>query len=207
MSTERDTLLSNLQSPDVATRQAAALALIELADPTTRDALIAALQDEDAQVRRGAIRALSAINDDESALAIVRTLRDRAKPVRLRVVAWLMKNPDRRVIAPLLIDFAADDTLDFGARDYAIMILAHGNHREAIPTLNALLQDGPAQLRRRTAHSLMRFSDPSSVTAMQSALNSEDAPTRKIAVITLKNIGTPDALAALNTIQEEDTST
>ncbi|QPC82484.1 HEAT repeat domain-containing protein [Phototrophicus methaneseepsis] len=209
MPTQRDTLISELQSPDVAARQAAALALIDLADPTTRDALITALQDDDTQVRRGAIRALSAINDDESALAIVQALPDRAAPVRRRVVSWLLKNAHRRVIVPVLLALATDDTLDLAARDYAIMALAQGDHREAIPTINQLVQEAPAPLQRRILHSLMRFADASSVPALQLALASEDAPTRKIAMTTLQQIGTPEALAALTThklaTQEEDT--
>ncbi|MAU10482.1 MAG: hypothetical protein CL607_11715 [Anaerolineaceae bacterium] len=198
-------LIEQLNSPDAEVRQQAALALMDLADPTSRDALIASLQDESADVRRAVVRALSAINDDASAIAIVGMLPDRTPKVRRRVVSWLLKYADRKAIVPILLKLAADETLDYGGRDYAIMALGQGVHHEGVPLLADLLQNGPTPIRRRIAHSLMRLADERSVPALTHALADADAVVRKIAAEALRQIGNEAALAALANQQEDHT--
>lgn len=203
MTASLNELIEQLQAPDAAIRQSAALALMELADTHSRDALIGALRDEDADVRRAAVRALSAINDDVSAGAIVGMLEDRAPQVRRRVVSWLLKYAHRKAIVPELLQLAGNEAIDFAGRDYAIMALGQGEHHEGVPLLNELLLNGPTEIRRRVVHTLMRLADERSVPALTKALKDDDIAVRKTAEKALHKIGTDAALAALPNQQED----
>lgn len=197
-------LIQRLQSADPMARRQAALALIELADPAACDALIGALSDADAEVRRAAVRALSAQDDVRAHAAIAAALRDRESRVRRRVVSWLIKHPTSSAVREPLMAILSDPQADPAARDYAAMTLAQGDHRQAVPIMNALLPNVPVPLQRRLTHSLMLYADESSVPVLASQLDNADIPTRKAAAKALRRIGTAAALDALRDHPEMD---
>jgi HEAT repeat protein len=175
-----DQLLTDLQSPDLARRRAAAQAIVEqpAPDPRLRAALTKALGDVDPEVRRWSCRGLGQFGEAGAIPLLEARLTDESTPVRRAAAFSLirldpankggqkelqqaMKSGDGGVIVALT-DWTPPPTW-------------------AAPTLVTLLKDRRAGIRRLAAEALGRVGsdDPEVVPALMSASTDSDDRVRQ----------------------------
>ncbi|WNB84700.1 HEAT repeat domain-containing protein [Cellulomonas sp. ATA003] len=192
-----DDALAGVSSPDRDVRQAAALALGELAAPTSALALVTRLWAEpDFFVRETLTWAVTRVAVAATPL-VVDTLRQPDPALRVQALHVLSKIADPATTDAVL-PLAADDNPDVAAK--ARWALTRIGDPRAIPALAARLGTGDDNSRNGTTRDLASF-DRAAVPTLIKALASGEPPARRHAAEVLCFIGSgaEDAADALST--------
>ena len=175
-------------SPEHASRAAAAVALGRIGDPSAADALLAAIGDDfnigtaastalgrlepppvaglvaatrdvSAWRRARAVMALGEIGDRSAFDAMRPLLDDPEDVVRRAAAAAFEKLRDPRAVGPLA-RLLEDESVSTFVRSYAAMALGALKDPSAVESLVAALDDEDALMRRAAARALCRIDDP-----------------------------------------------
>jgi HEAT repeat protein len=148
--------LRKLRSDDPEERLSAIRGLGELNDPKATEHLLAAASDPDPRIRIKAIDTLGQIKAKDATPFLIQQLfmRDTDLGTKQRILACLGKIGDTRATRSL-IDFMARD-LDPAVRGNAIFALGDIGDAAALPSLEALAQNGDNEALRRLAEEAIR---------------------------------------------------
>ena len=160
--------------------------------------LVKALNDENASVRRGAAKALGKIGDPVAVPVLREALQDRSVVQEAAIALTQIDAPE----ALQILISALSDT-DSTVRDHASDALADMNPppKDAAPALIAVLNDTEPWVSRHAARALGKIGDPAAVPMLRKNLTHRNPRIREAAIGLLKEIGTPEALKA---VQEFD---
>jgi HEAT repeat protein len=193
------TLIADLQSDDPTTRAAAAEALGRQRCVDAVDALILLLADAEPTVRQAALNALRRIRDERASLHILAMLNDEDTGIRRGASSWCMTlSGDQAHLVETLVAMMLAENSRMSTREFAAMLLGKYGDERAVEPLHQLIQQYP-RLRLRAAQSLQHMADPRSIPLMRELLADEDLRVGRTAAKTLRIIGTPAALEALET--------
>jgi HEAT repeat protein len=179
-----ETLLADLHSPNITTRDNAARELGKTRDPRAVDALLLDLQAEDWKVRRNAAQALGEARDKRAVEPLLTALDDHIATVRCRAAVALGRLKDPRAIEPLIAAWLTSSSSDL-ARDALAAVRKFG--KASVPALLNVLQLMP-QERKRVLRVLGEFNHPAAVDALLAALQDSDPQIRFVVAETLTNV-------------------
>jgi HEAT repeat protein len=191
--------LVDLGSEDWGLRSEAGWALGNRDDQRVVDPLIAALKDEQPLVRRAATKSLGKLGDVRALDSLIGALEDSDALVRAGAADALGQMGDARAAVPL-IESLGDGDLEV-RRASTIALEALGEY--AIDPLIDTLLKRKGAVQRRAAQVLANQKDPKLVQPFISALKTGDGIVKWEAVRALKQIGTHDALAAVQRYQQQ----
>ena len=160
--------------------------------------LVKALNDEDASVRRGTLEALGKIGDPIAVPVLREALQDRSVVQEAAIALTQIDVPE----ALQTLISALSDT-DSAVRYYVSDALAEMNPppKEVAAALIGVLNDTNLGVRRLAANALGKIGDPAAVPMLIENLTHPNPWVGKAAIDALKEIGTPEALKA---VQEFD---
>jgi HEAT repeat protein len=191
--------LVDLGSKDWGLRSEAGWALGNQDDKRVVEPLIAALKDERPLVRRAATKSLGKLADVRALDSLVGALEDSNALVRSGAADALGELGDARAAVPL-IESLGDEDLE--VRRAATTALEALGECAIDPLIDTLLERKGA-VQRRAAQVLANQKDPKLVQPFISALKTGDGIVKWEAVRALKQIGTHDALAAVQRYQQQ----
>lgn len=166
--------------------------------------LVAGLGHSDWQVRQGAVEALGELQGPQVVEALLRTLADEDSQVRFTAVRALESHADDRVIEALL---GALHDSDYLVSDTAAEVLGRLGGL-AMPGLLAALGDENVNVRGRAVEALGKVANDKAVTWLIGCLKDNEKPQWEekricdLAAEVLEQIGTPEALAAVEAWRE-----
>lgn len=191
-----DAVAMALEDKSVATRQAAAKALGEIADSRAIESLIRALDDADADVRRYATEALIRITEQKAVERLLKALGDKKRivgidadtakalgkmadlgGVELALEALGDTSQLARIVEPLI---KALDDEDWIVRSSAAEGLANIADPRAVQPLLKALGDKNSTVRMDAARALGEIGDESAVPALEGLLSDESISVRKV---------------------------
>ena len=220
-----DGLLALLKDADMSVRQSAAEALKEIKSERSVDGLLALLYDTDASVRRSAVEILGAIKSEQSVDGLLALLYDTDASVRRSVAEALGAIKSERSVDNLL-DLLNDldgsmrrsiikalgaiksersvdkllgllNDLDGSVRRSASEALKEIKSERSVDGLLTLLYNPDARIRRIAAETLGAIKSERSVKSLLIVLNDRAVSVQRIAAEALQEIGTPEALEAV----------
>ena len=188
-------LIAALKDRDSNVRQGAAQALGQLGDVRAVEPLIAALKDRDWSMRHRAAQALGQLGDARAVEILVTALQDRNSDVRQGAAQALGQLGDARAVEPLV---TALKDRNWSVWHRAAQALRQLGDARAVETLVTALKDDSSSARHRAAQALGQLGDARAVEPLITALkDNEKKDIRQRAAEALRQIGTPEALAAL----------
>lgn len=205
----RDRLISLLSESDWVVRWAAIEPLAWLADEHAVPSIKRLLDDENWMIRVAAIRALMEIGDQSIVDDLITRIYDEHNIVReaaLEALGYLGGTRAMFAIAQILKD---EDPL---LRLAAVEALAQIDHKDVIIALIKALKDEDTNVRWSAAYALRDREDERAVNSLILRLSDTGAPYWEdlricdLAAQALRNIGTPQALHALNTWQKTNSA-
>lgn len=191
--------LVHLGSNDWGMRSEAGFALGNQVDKRVVEPLIAALKDDRPLVRRAATKSLGKLGDARAVDSLVVALEDDDALVRSGAADALGQLGDARAVEPL-IESLGDE--DFEVRRAATIAL-EGLAEYAIDPLIDTLLERKGAVQRRAAQVLANQNDPKLVEPFIAALKKGDGIVKWEAVRALRQLGTQDALAAVQRYQKQ----
>ena len=188
-------LIKALRSPSLAIREAAAAALVHLADPSATAPLIEILMGRDFDSRYYAARILGDLGTKAAVLPLIEALeRADAKPPYAVAVA-LGKLKDLAAAPALSRSLEADDPLVVNAAREALVAIAPP--KEVVPGLKERLEVKDAEAALAAAVVLAKLGDRAGDKTLRAALDSENEWARYYAVQGLAALGADAAKEAL----------
>ena len=188
-------LIAALKDRDSNVRQGAAQAMGQLGDVRAVEPLIAALKDRDWSMRHRAAQALGQLGDARAVEILVTALQDRNSDVRQGAAQALGQLGDARAVEPLV---TALKDRNWSVWHRAAQALRQLGDARAVETLVTALKDDSSSARHRAAQALGQLGDARAVEPLITALkDNEKKDIRQRAAEALRQIGTPEALAAL----------
>ena len=201
--TEQAALLRQLQADDPTECIAAAEALGRQKNVDAVEPLLDLLRHDDIDVKRAAVVALRRIRDERASVPFIYLFNDEDDAVRRGVSAWFMglRGDQSHLVEPLCEVLTAPESR-ISTREFAAMLLGKFGDEHALDALHDALEMYP-QLRLRITQTLQRTADPRSVPYLVPLLDATGDPRLpRVAAKTLKMIGTPAALAAVEVWQQ-----
>lgn len=189
-----EALCAVLNDPAEGVRVNAARALGQLGGSRAVDALCLALRDDHRKVRARAALALGKSGDPRAVEPLGTALRDMEADVRACAAEALGEINDEQVIALLI---AALKDKDKSVRARAVEALAKWQDNRTVEPFMAALSDNEWWVRARAAEALGKLKDLRAVKPLIAALADEERWVRSRAARALEQIGTPEALAAV----------
>jgi HEAT repeat protein len=185
-------LVEQLQSEDLDTRQAAAVALGRIGDRRATASLVAALDERELTI--AAAGALARIGDAAAFEVLVTRLGDPDAAIRQAVIAALNsighpEMPGR--IAALLAD---GDSI---VRESALKIAGYFGYPECLDAVMACCRDGEEAVRRTAVEQLPFFEDSRVFAALEWALEHDAASVRAAVASALARVDHPSRTSAL----------
>lgn len=166
-------------------RQAAIVALSQIADARVVKSLLTALRDADEQVRGAAIEALRKIGDQRAVDPLIRALKDSHYRVRMEAAETLGVLGDARA-AEGLTRILRDPHWE--VRQAATLALGKLNVKEAVPALVGVLKDRDREVREAAIKALDYIRSPDSISGLVMAMADDQDVIRQLATNTLQNI-------------------
>ena len=187
------TLVDGLKHPGLAPRQAAADALVEVADATAGPALLQTLRDDDNYVRSRAREALTKVVDPSLIPALLQMLEE--TPYKSPVVDLLVQLKGDVVVNRMVELLQSPNS---ALRATAASALGHIGDRVALPALIAALKDEEEDVRKFSAFALGDLKDPAAVSELIPISRDADEfdEVRRAAALSLNQIGTREARIA-----------
>lgn len=194
-----DPLIAALKDTDKRVRRGAAKVLGSMGDDRAIAPLVKLVESAQTDMHDLAIQALSQLGN-KGIEALVRLLKVQDENIRLDVARALARIGDTRAIEPLVASFAAVNPTLLGAAlsptTFTILALRQLGDK-VIDPLQAALDDENRNVRYWAATSLGYITDERAMSALASRLRHEDDPVVQRGIAdALRQIGTPDALAA-----------
>ncbi len=197
-------LVDGLKHPSLAPRQAAADALVEVADASAASALLQALQDDDNWLRSRAKDALAKVIDPTLIPALFQMLEE--APYKSPIVDLLVQLKGDVVVNRMIELLKSEKT---GLRATAAHALGHLGDRAAVPALLVALKDEEEDVRKFSAFALGDLKDPTAVTDLIpiSRDANEFDEVRRAAALSLNEIGTREARIAYRDWERQEKNT
>src|SRR3989338_1633520 len=192
--------LEALTDPDDATREEAAQALVNLANPAATDALIEALEDDFWSVRMYAGHALAKIGGPKAIEALIPMLGDTIKECRDGAVddyATICTPAVERLVAAL-----RDER--WRVRESAAKALGVIKDARSVDGLIAALRDRDGSVRTIAAEALGRIGDPKPIKGLMALFKDSSKLVRVSATIALTQIGEATVEPMMAGLKDED---
>lgn len=190
--------LEALEDVDDATREEAAKALAELADPNTLDELLAALEDDYWAVRAQIGWALAKIGGDQAIEGLITLFNDNMMEVQAEAVSAMATMG--RDIVPRLIKALKDER--WRVREQSAKTLGLLKDPQAVQPLMIACRDRDGAVKSAAAEALGRIGDPKAVPALIKLFKDTSKIVRETAGTALVYIGEASIPALLETLKD-----
>lgn len=190
--------LEALEDVDDATREEAAKALAEIADPNTLEPLLRALEDEFWSVRLHAAWGVARIGGPRATEALVTLFNDTVMEVRNGAVAAIAHIGASAV--ELLIKCLKDER--WRVREHAAKALGEIKDARAVEMVIVACRDRDGAVKSASAEALGKIGDPKAVPALVKLFQDSSKTVRETAGTALVAIGTPSIDALLEALKD-----
>ncbi|MBI3603822.1 MAG: HEAT repeat domain-containing protein [Nitrospirae bacterium] len=193
-------LLEALEDVDDATREEAAKALAELADPSTLTALIQACGDEFWSVRAHASWGVAKIGGPQAVEALVNLFNDSIMEVRNEVVAAMTH------LGPAVIERLIKALKDerWRVREYAAKTCGEIKDASAVEPLMVACRDRDGAVKSAAAEALGKIGGAKAVPALLKLFKDSSKTVRETAGTALVAIGLPSVQPLIQTLKDPD---
>ncbi len=187
-------LKAELEHPEPARRQEAALTLGRRHGKGAIPALIRSLGDEDWNVRAAASWAIREIGDPHSTDLVVELMHDERPTVR-RAAAWTLREIGGEAAVEALLGSFDDPSGE--VREVVAWAFKELHDARAVPKLVDALVDEKPTVQRAAADALCEQNDPAALPALRRALGAADANVRTAAARAIGQMCDHDSVATL----------
>lgn len=193
-------LLEALEDVDDATREEAAQALAELADPGTLEALLRACADDFWSVRAHVAGGLAKIGGPKALEALIGLFNDPIMEVRNAAVAAVAQM-GRPVVEPLIACLKDER---WRIREHAAKACGDIRDGRALDALIFACRDRDGAVKSAAAEALGKIGDPKAVPALVKLFRDSSKTVRETAGTALVAIGAPSVEALLEALKDKD---
>jgi HEAT repeat protein len=196
-------LRANLKSPNVKTREDAAVQLGSARCQDSVTSLAALVRDPEAKVRVAVVRALREIRDTSSVPALTTFLGDGDAEIRGQAIAALAEvysERDRPATLTRLLGAFSDEVDTYTVPEYVRV------DPSVAPALARVLQDDVAEVRRAAAQTIGVLRGKVAVPQLTAALADPDADVRAEVVTAMEKTATAAEGRVLNPLIEDESS-
>ena len=167
-------LLEIVESRNPLTSGDAVTALGRIGDKQAVPSLLMLLEHADNRLRVKTVEALGRLRDRSALARIVGLLSDSDETVQLSAVQAVQNVPDRRAAKPIMAILRRTQNTEL--RRQSVMALAATGSEKVVPTLNDLLTDADANLKKTIAEALSRVDSAEAAETLATMLHSDDLP-------------------------------
>lgn len=193
-------LLDALEDVDDATREEAAKALAELADPSTLESLIRACEDEYWSVRAHASLGVARIGGPQAVEALVALFNDPIMEVRNEVVAAVAR------LGPAVVERLIKALKDerWRIREYAAKTCGEIKDAKAVDALMTACRDRDGAVKSAAAEALGKIGEAKAIPALLKLFKDSSKTVRETAGTALVAIGIPSVEPLIQTLKDPD---
>ena len=193
-------LLEALEDADDATREEAAKALVELADPSTMESLARAAEDDYWSVRMHVGWGVARIGGPQAVDVLISLFNDTIMEVRSEAVAAMASlGPG---VVERLLKCLKDER--WRVREHAAKACGEIRDKQAVDLLITACRDRDGAVKSAAAEALGKIGEPKAVPALIKLFKDTSKTVRETAGTALVAIGTPSVDALLETLKDPD---
>lgn len=199
-------LLEALEDADDATREEAARALADLADPATLEPLLRAIEDEYWSVRFHAGWGLARIGDPRGVEALITLFNDPIIEVRNETVAAMAATAARAHLGTAVVDRLIKALKDerWRVREQAAKACGEIKDPRAVDALIAACRERDGAVKSAAAEALGKIGDPKAVPVLVKQFRDSSKTVRETAGTALVAIGQPSVEPLIEQLKDKD---